>query len=169
MIASFTFAETSPTAAGGAASSQAVTSAGSIYGAGVAAPLDDYESIDIVATFGGKTAAGASTAGTVDLYLQVSPDAGKTWVDAVHFAQAAANSAAVTARCTLSGRPQVLSDSPVVVGTGNAPALAVNTIVQGRGFDRLRLWMVAGSGTTGGAPVSVIVTGHRHRIRELGG
>lgn len=168
-IAQFLFTETTPAAAGTAASSQAVQNAANYLAAGIAGPVDDYDSIDIIATFGGKTAAGASTGGTVDLYVQGSPDGGKTWVDAVHFTQAVANAAASTFKTTLSMLTQPASAAPVAVGLGLSPALAQSTAVQGVSFDRLRLVMVAGSGTTGGAPVSVIVAVHRVRIREIGG
>lgn len=168
MIANFKFAETSPGAAGTAVSSQSVANSGNNFPAGVCGPLDDFDSIDIIATFGGKTAAGASTGGTLDVSIQISPDVGADWIEVVHFTQAAANAATLTYKTTLSMLTQPASAAPVSVGTGLTSVLSAGTAVQGVGFDRMRLLMTAGSGTTGGAPVTVIIVGHRVRLREVG-
>lgn len=152
MLSTFVFNETSPAAAGVAASSQPVGSGPNFFPPGVAGPLDNADGVDVLAELVG--AAG----GTLDLYLQTSPDSGTTWVDAIHFPQLASGAGAIKYRATLSPHPQSTSDAPVAVGTGLSPALAVDTVVQGTGFDRCRLVTVAGAGTTAGAAVKVIVS-----------
>jgi hypothetical protein len=155
MLLQFIFAETSPSAPGTAASSQYVQSAASYLAAGIAGPLDESFGIQITAVLKG------ATGGTLDVYIQTSPNDGVTWVDAVHFPQLAAGAASVLYVATLSAISQPASASPVVVGAGLSPALAANTVVQGLGFNRLRLLFVAGSGTTAGAPISAYVIPQR--------
>ena len=58
------------------------------------------------------------------------------------------------------------STSPVQVGKNLLPALAAGTIVQGAFSDRLRLVMVAGAGTTLGAPVRMTVGTQRQSPRN---
>ncbi len=159
MFQGFIFQETSPSAPGTAASSKSVQNAGNLYAAGIAAPLDDGNGIDIVAMLVG------ATGGTLDVYIQEGlPDG--TWYDVVHFPQLAAAAAAITYKGNISMLPQPTSAAPTVVGTGLTPALAVNTIVQGTGFDRLRLLFVAGAGTSAGANVKVYATTQRPRLHD---
>lgn len=146
-----TFAETSPASAGSAASSQAVVNSTGV--AGIASGLLDVsEHLFVLAQLVG------ATGGTLDVYIQTSPDLGTTWVDWAHFPQLAAGAAAIKYAFTVSKGSQLLT--PTVVGVNNSPALAVNTVVGGWG-DRFRLWMVAGASTSAGAAVNVKITGSR--------
>jgi hypothetical protein len=149
MLSQFIFNETTPAAAGTAASSQAVQSSASYLAGGIAGPLDDFAVLDVLATLNG------ATGGVLDVYIQVAgPDL--VWRDAVHFPQLAAGAATVNYACSLTSRGQAATtDAPVVVGTGTTPALAANTVAQGLGFDRARLLFVAGSGTSAGATIRV--------------
>lgn len=131
-------AATSPTAAG--------TEAGP-----TAANLGRYRSIAIVATLQG------ATGGTLDVYLQWSPDEGTTWVDYAHFPQLAAGAAVSTRVWTVSRAAQQLTLT--TVGSGLTPALAANTIVGGEFGDRLRVVFVAGGGTSAGAAQSILIVG----------
>ena len=158
------FAETSPASATTVASSQPVSGAdpglpGGVCGYG----LDDFEMVDVFAVLQG------GTGGTLDVYLQVSPDAGSTWFDAIHWPQLAAGAAQVMYKATIAARFQATSDAPVVVGSALNPALAAGVVVQGMGFDRCRLVFKAGSGTTAGTTQKVWIAAHRMRIRETGG
>jgi hypothetical protein len=162
MIAEYIFNETSPsTASTNAASSNPVGGTSGVA-AGVASSqmVDDGNGIDVLAQLVG------ATGGVLDVFLQGGKADG-TWFDVIHFPQLAAGAAAIVYRATLSNLPQPTSAAPVVVGTGTHAAsagLAVNTIAQGLGFDRLRLLMCSGSGTTGGAAVKVYVTVQRPRL-----
>jgi hypothetical protein len=70
---------------------------------------------------------------------------------------------------TLSAISQPASAAPVVVGTGTPTSatsgLAAGVVVQGTGFNRLRLAMIAGSGTTAGVSVKVYVVPQRNGTR----
>ena len=159
-LAFFQFSETSPSAAGTTASSQQILQVAPTYPAGVAAPLDDYDALDITAQLTG------ATGGTLDIYLQTSLDGGNTWTDSVHFAQLANGAAAVVYRTCITHLSQPTSAAPVTVGQGLNPILAVSTAVQGGWGDRARLVMVAGSGTTAGAVVKVTIAPQRARIEN---
>jgi|SRR5580692_861260 hypothetical protein len=164
MIAQFVFNEVSPAAAStNAASSQAVSgTAGSPAGVASSQMMDDGAGVDIVAELAG------ASGGTLDIFIQASPDGGTTWVDIVHFAQLASGAAAVVYKTNISNLPQPASAAPVVVGTGlhsGSTGLAAGTTVQGYGFDRLRLMMASGSGTTAGAAVKVFATVQRPRVQ----
>lgn len=159
-LAHYTFSETSPAAAGTAASSNAISAVAASYPAGVAAPLDDYDALDITAVLKG------ATGGTLDVYIQTSLDGGVTWTDSVHFPQLAAGASQVIYRTSITHLAQPTSAAPVVVGQGLNPALAVNVSVQGGWGDRARLVMVAGSGTSAGAVVSVTVAAQRPRVAD---
>lgn len=115
--------------------------------------LDGYVSLTVVAKLVG------ATGGTLDVYVQTSPDQGVTWVDYAHFPQLASGAAAIKyAFAAGQGTP---SAAPVVVGINTAPALAANTVVGGGWGDRIRLLMVAGSGTTVGAAVNVTISAQK--------
>jgi hypothetical protein len=139
----------------------AVTTTGTITGtspasattAAIGTPLTglgQYRSLQILATIQG------GTGGTLDLYLQTSPDGGTTWVDYAHFAQLAAGAAAVTRLITVS-KGGSSGATPVTVGTGTTPALAVNTVVGGDFGDRLRLIGTGGAGTNAGATQTILI------------
>jgi hypothetical protein len=159
-IAQFLFSETSPSAPGTKVSGNPVAGSASWAPAGVAAPLDDFTSVGVVADLVG------ATNGALDIYLQQSPDQGLNWYDVVHW-RVAAGAAAVSYSSPIS--QSTSTTVAVVVGKGTSPALASGAVVNGAFSDRMRLVMVAGSGTTAGAPVTVRLTPQRKRIRELGG
>jgi hypothetical protein len=146
MIATADLSGTSPAApsAGtptiGAIASQAATNSFA---------ADAYESITIEATLQG------ATGGTLDVYIQTSPDQGVTWTDYIHFPQIAAAATAVTYRAN----PNAWLGTINVVGKDLVPALAANTIAGGLPGDRLRVLYVAGSGTSAGALQKIRVFG----------
>jgi hypothetical protein len=159
----FKFSETSPSSPQTVASSQPVAGSDSGVPAGVAAyNLDDYPNLTFFASLKG------ATGGTLDVYVQQSPDEGASWYDMIHFQQLLAGAAAVSYSATVGNRFMGASDAPVAVGSGLVPALASGVVVQGIGADRLRLVMVAGVSTTVGAAVNVVVSATRPRIREVG-
>lgn len=160
MISPYIFAETSPSSAATAASSQAITQVSGGYPPGVAAPLDDSDACDVAADLVG------ATGGTLDVYMQMSPDGGPNWYDIIHFPQLANGAAAIKYQAPISLFTNLTQ--PVVVGKNLAPALSSNTIVNGAYGDRLRLLMVAGSGTTVGAAVKVTVMSQRSWNRSNG-
>ncbi len=150
----FVFAETSPAAPGTAASSAAVAGSNGAAGIGMLAQgLDSFLSLNIVAKLVG------ATGGTLDVYIQTSPDQGTTWVDYVHFPQLASGASAI--KYAFSCAQGVQSAAPVVVGINTAPALAVNTILGGGWGDRMRLLMVAGGATSAGAAVNITISAQK--------
>lgn len=160
MITPFIFVETSPSAAGTVASSQPVQNVTAPYPNGVASPIDDSDALDVFAELVG------ATGGTLDVYVQSSPDGGNNWTEVVHFPQLAGGAAAIKYQAPISLFTN--ATTPVVVGKNLAPALATNTVVNGAYSDRLRLLFVAGSGTTAGAAVRVTVTPQRAFPRNVG-
>jgi hypothetical protein len=162
-LGQFLFNETSPSAPGTAASSQPVANAASWCPAGVAGGgLDDYDSIGIDCDLVG------ATGGTLDVYLQQSPDQGVNWYDVIHWTQLASGGAAVHYSSPIS--QATTTTAPITVGKNLSPALAsgTNSVVNGAFSDRMRLVMVAGSGTSAGAQVIVRLSPQRSRIREAG-
>lgn len=150
MLAGYYFAETSPAAAGTVASSGFVTGSTT---AGIAWPLDQYQAVDAIAEFAG------ATGGSLDVYIQSSPDGGNNWFDIAHFAQAAGSSAYTVYRVSLNAA----GTAPVVVGKDLSPALAAASAV-GAFCDQVRLVMVAGSGTSAGTRVTVTLCAQRPRV-----
>lgn len=161
-LGQFLFTETSPNAPGTVASSQVVANSASWAPAGVAAPLDDYDSVGIDADLKG------ATGGTLDVYVQQSPDQGVTWYDIVHFTQLTNGNAAVKYSAPISQATN--TTAPQAVGQNLTPALggASASVVNGAFSDRMRLVMVAGTGTTQGAAVVVRLSPQRSRVREAG-
>lgn len=155
MLKTLTWNETSPAAAGTAASSQTVTGSSGAAGVGMLSPvsLEAFNSLNIVAQLVG------ATGGTLDVHVQFSPDGGTTWVDFIHFPQLLGSASAVKYAAAVSQSGQ--TSAPIVVGTNLNPALAANTVVGGAWGDQLRLVMVAGSGTSAGAAVKVTVAAQR--------
>lgn len=160
-VANYAFNETSPAAAGTVASSQLV-SGGIDNGIpnGVCGLIGDYDGAEIIAELVG------ATGGTLDVYVQLSPDEGLNWYDIIHYPTLAAGAAAVIYQTPVS--TSTVTTTAVVVGKNLSPKLAPGTVVNGAFTDRLRLVMVAGSGTSAGAPVVVRVCPQRSRIRETG-
>jgi hypothetical protein len=159
-LGQFLFTETSPAAAGTAVSSQAVANTASWAAAGVAAPLDDYNAIAVEADLVG------ATGGTLDVYLQASPDQGLNWYDVIHWPQLGASAAAVKYSTPIS--QSTTTTTTTVVGKNLVPALAANSVVNGAFSDRMRLVMVAGASTSAGASVVVRLAPQRSRTRETG-
>ena len=107
-----------------------------------------YRNLEIVAQLQGNTG------GTMDMYLQTSPDNGLTWYDYIHFPQRAAG-AAVAAYHTTVARDGGQTATPIVVGAGIVPALAANAVVGGSFGTMLRVVIVSGGGTTVGKPQTI--------------
>ncbi len=141
----FCFNETSPSAAGTAASSKYVQNAASYLPPGVAGPLGDFSAVDVEVDLVG------AVGGTLSVFVQVSPDDGVSWYDIISFPTLAAGAAAVSYRSPISNATG--TSTPTKVGKNLAPALASSTVVNGAFTDRMRLVFVAGSGTTAGAQV----------------
>ncbi len=118
--------------------------------------LNQFDSITIVATLQG------ATGGNLDVYLQACvDDTGTNWVDYAHFPQLAGGAAASTTVWSVSRAAQQLTLTTVGTGTASTatPVLAANSIVGGEFGDRLRLVLVAGAGTSAGAPVVIRIFG----------
>lgn len=151
-MASYIFTETSPAAPGTTPSSAVVTNstvAGVAYGL-----LDGMTCLQIFAALVG------ATGGTLDVYMQTSPDFGQSWQDYAHFPQLAAAAAAVKYTLNVSCNAQNTT-MLTPVGVNLVPALAANTCVGGTWGDRFRLLFVAGAGTSAGAAVSVRIVGQK--------
>lgn len=155
MLGIFQFNEATPSSPGTVASSQFVS--GSAGPPGLATgQIDDYAAIFVEANLIG------ATGGTLDVYLQNSPDMGTSWYDFAHWPQLAAGAPAINYVFTAATGAQNLTFAPV--GRNLAPALASGTATGGAWGDRFRLVMVAGAGTTAGAAVSVRIVGQRQHI-----
>lgn len=105
--------------------------------------LGGYRSMLIYAELQG------ATGGVLDVYLQVSPDGGTTWLDYAHFAQLGAGASKVYRTWTVSKTAQ--QTTLQTVGTGTSPALAASTIIGGEWGDQMRVVQVAGASTSAGA------------------
>ena len=168
-VANYLFTETSPSAPGTAASSQAVTGSGILTGvtAGVCAMIDDFEGAEVVADLKGPTGAAGAT---LQVFVQVSPDGGLNWYDAIAFPPMGQGQPLSSYRAPLSTATQTLT--PIQVGKNLSPLLALGVsaggVVNGAFTDRLRLCMTAGVGTSVGAQVIVRVCPQRSRTRETG-
>lgn len=152
MLTILVFNETSPSAPGTIASSQVVS--GTAGPSGVATQqLDDYQALSFEVVLMG------ATGGTLDVYVQNSPDMGSSWYDYIHFAQLAAGAGTFryVASCASGAQNLALQ----TVGFNLTPALAAGTAVGGAWGDRFRLVMVAGAGTSAGAPVQMRILGQR--------
>lgn len=151
MHANWIFAETSPSAPGTAASSQPVQNTASWAPAGVAAPLHEFDAINCVLEIGAT-----ATGGTLDVYVQVSADEGITWTDIIHFKQHLTGDGNVIYEAPMSNA--TTTTAPTAVGKNLNPALSAGTtgtVINGAFSDRMRLVMVAGSGTTVGVTVNM--------------
>lgn len=110
--------------------------------------LAGYGSMSIYANIQG------GVGGTLDIYLQYSPDEGTTWVDYAHFAQLASGASAIKRVWTVSRSAQ--QTTIATVGTSTSPALSANSIIGGEWGDRLRVVMVAGASTSAGAAQTIL-------------
>jgi hypothetical protein len=149
----FCFVETSPAAASTVASSSPVQSAGSNFLQGVAGPMSDYDAVDVIADLQG------ATGGSLDVYLQISPDDGQNWYDIIHFPTISAGAAVKSYQAPISN--STVTNTPILVGKNLNPALAGGTVVNGAFSDRMRLVFVAGSGTSAGAQQVVRIAPQR--------
>ena len=155
----YIFHETTPNAATTAASVGTVDNAANYLPVGVAGPFDDTGGVDVDAELVG------ATGGTLDVFVQVSPDEGQNWYDAIHFPQLLAGAGAVKYRATMAYAQQntpTTQGQPIVIGKNLTPLLAVNTVVPGAGFNRARLVFKSGVGTSAGAPVRVTLCAKRN-------
>lgn len=107
--------------------------------------------VTVVATLQGITG------GTLDVYIQDSPD-GVTWYDLVHFPQLAAAAAKVTYAYnpTLSNAIITIGN-PTVDPATPAPALAANSMRGGHPMSFLRAVAVAGAGASAGVAQTILV------------
>lgn len=96
-----------------------------------------------------------ATGGTLDIFLQFSPDGGKTWVDYAHFPSIKAGAGA-TKRAWAFSKTAPLSTSSVIVGSDNSPLMAASTSLGGSWGDRIRVVMVADVGTSAGAAQTIL-------------
>lgn len=161
MLYYFLFSETSPSSPSTAVSSGVVESAAAYGGPGVAMPLNDGNSLDIAADLRG------ATGGSLDVYVQYSVNSGRSWYDLAHFPQIASGAPLIYFRAPVSLYTNSVNTSQV--GKNLAPALAPSAMVNGAFGDRVRLVMVAGAGTSVGAPVVVGVTAQREFPRARTG
>ena len=161
MLYYFLFNETSPSSPSTIASSNVVESAATYGGPGMAMPLNDGNSLDITADLRG------ATGGTLDVYIQYSTNSGRSWYDLAHFPSIASGAPLAYFRAPVSLYTNSVNTS--VVGKNLAPALAASAMVNGAFGDRVRLVMVAGVGTSVGAPVIVGVTAQREFPRSRTG
>lgn len=152
MLTILTFNETSPSAPGTIASTQAVS--GTAGPSGIATQqLDDYQALSFEAVLTG------ATGGTLDVFIQNSPDMGSTWYDYVHFATLTAGASTVRYVASVASGAQNLALQ--TIGTNLLPALAPATAIGGAWGDRFRIVMVAGAGTSAGAVVQLRIVGQR--------
>lgn len=99
-----------------------------------------------------------ATGGTLDVYLQSSPD-GVTWFDWHHFTQLAAGAAATNVVFAAT-RPAALAQV-TAIGRDASPALAAGTVLGTDWGVAMRLLVVAGSNTSAGAALTVFLTASR--------
>jgi hypothetical protein len=125
--------------------------AGTVAGTAVTG-ISAFKSLMIVATLVGNTG------GTLDVYLQHSPDGGVTWYDYAHFATVGA-AAASAVFCYVPALTNLVTT--IGIGTLGAPAplLAANTFVGGHPFDSLRAVAVGNVGTSLGNAQTIKVIG----------
>jgi hypothetical protein len=126
------------------ASTASTTTAGSSF----SVPLR-YDSMLVVGSLA------AHTGGTLDVYLQDSPDGGTTWFDCAHFPQVSAAGTVKTA-FSLS-----LSSTPVTIGIGTTGspgvALAASSVRPAPwSTGTMRIVAVTGAGTSGGNQTQTI-------------
>lgn len=111
--------------------------------------LAGYEKVTLLASLVGVGG------GALDVYVQTRH--GAIWYDYCHFTQLGAGAAAVMYRVTCSRYGTTAT--PVVIGSGVAPALAANTLVNGDFGDAMRVLVVAGAGAAAGGVESIAVAG----------
>jgi hypothetical protein len=133
-----TISDTSPASA-------STATGDTIYG------LERFDALQVIAELVG------ATNGTLDVYLQTSPDGGTSWYDWVHFPQLAAGAAAVKYAFSV---PSAGATALTTIGKGTSVALAANTIAYQLWGDRVRAVYVAGASTSAGAAVTIHILGY---------
>ncbi len=104
-----------------------------------------YEAITFVATITG------ATGGTIDVYIQHSPD-NVTWYDYAHFPQSAGSAAAVSYSLSPALNNIIVTvGAPTAAASTPTPAIAAGVCAGGHWFDFLRVVYVAGTSTSAGA------------------
>jgi hypothetical protein len=111
--------------------------------------LGGWSALDVYAIIAGNTG------GTLDVYLQTSPD-GVTWFDWFHYAQLAAGAAA-SAKVLRAVRPGAAITQPVTIGNGLFPALAANTATGADWGVAMRIVAVSGAGSTVGGSIAIML------------
>lgn len=114
--------------------------------------LDGFDCVTIHATLKGNAG------GTLDAYLQASPD-GINWFDWCHFAQLIAGAAAVTYVAS-AVRPTALT-TITAIGRDASPTIAAGTFLGTDWGVAIRLITVSSAASTAGATQTVIVTATR--------
>lgn len=122
--------------------------------------LADYHSLLVMASIQG------ATGGTLDIVLQVSPDAEtvssgtRRWVDKIRYPQLAASAAATTRIVGLS-RGEGSGATPLVGAfhTTTTTAIGVNSVNLGDFGRAMRVIYIAGASTSAGAEQTIEVYG----------
>ncbi len=110
-----------------------------------------YEAITFVASLIG------ATGGTLDVYIQHSPD-NVTWYDYAHFPQLAAAAGAVYYSLSPALNNVITTiGAPTATAATATPAIAAGACAGGHWFEWLRVVYVAGVSTSAGAVTSIKV------------
>lgn len=138
---------TSAFSLGGTSPASATTAASTNTATG----LDRFTSLHIYAEITG------ATGGSLNVYLQTSPDLGTTWVDYAAFPLASAGAAVAAYAFTVSRGSQ--QSSMIAVGKNLTPALTANSVLGGDFGDRMRAVFKANASTTAGAAQVITISG----------
>lgn len=125
--------------------------ASTVASANTATGLDRFTSLHVYAEITG------ATGGSLNVYLQTSPDLGTTWVDYASFPLASAGASVATYSFTVSRGAQ--QSSMVAVGKNLSPLLAANSVIGGDFGDRMRAVFKANASTTAGAAQVITISG----------
>lgn len=124
--------------------------------AGTAASVGMFQNLKRYSRFTVDAALVGATGGALDVYLQ--RDVAGTWVDWIHFAQLVPGAAAL--RVTFD-TDKVSESAVTAVGAGSSPALAAGDVACPHPGDKVRALFVAGALTSAGAAISISLTGHK--------
>lgn len=111
--------------------------------------LDGFDCLTFQATLTGNTG------GTLDAYLQTSPD-GTRWFDWCHFSQRAADAASIT-YLGAAVRPTALA-TLTAIGRDATPTIAAGTFLGTDWGVAIRLITVSSAASTVGAVQTVVIT-----------
>lgn len=95
------------------------------------------------------------TGGTLDVYTEISPDGGTTWLPFWHSPQLAAAAATTTRIYSPS-----LTNTPTAIGSHATPVLTADTGVGGPWGARMRVMFVTGAGVSVGNTQTLFVFGN---------